>query len=91
MGGINIHELIGDPRKVAEDLQAFRETAKLLSSRHTRMVERYPDQWIALHSGEVKAHGDSIEAVLREIDELGLSRDQTIVRFIDREPRTMIL
>ena len=55
------------------------------------MVERYPDQWIALHSGEVKAFGDSLDAVLREIDAMGLSRDQTIVRFIDKEPQTMIL
>ena len=91
MGGINVHELIGDPRKVAEDLQTFRETAMRLSSRHPRMVERYPDQWIALHSGEVKAYGDSLDAVLREIDAMGLSRDQTIVRFTDKEPRTMIL
>ena len=91
MDGIDVHELIGDPRKVAEELQAFGKTAKLLSSRYPRMVERYPDQWIALHSGEVRAHGDSLDAVLQQIDAMGLSRDQVIVRFIDKEPRIMIL
>ncbi len=91
MGGIDVHDLIGDPQKVAEDLQAFAKTAQLLSSRYPRMVERYPDQWIALHSGKVRAHGDSLDAVLRELDAMGLSRDQAIIRFIDKEPRTMIL
>ena len=91
MGRIDVHELVGDARKVDEDLQAFRKTAMRLSSRHPRMVERYPNQWIALHSGQVRAYGDSLDVVLREIDDMGLSRDQTIVRFIDKEPRTMIL
>ncbi len=91
MNNDDIAKLIGDARKVDDGLHAFRKTAMRLSSRHPRMVERYPNQWIALHSGRVRAHGDSLESVLREIDEKGLSRDQTIVRFIDKEPRTMIL
>ncbi len=91
MDRIDVHELVGDARKVDEDLQAFRKTAMLLSSRHPRMIERYPDQWIALHRGRVRAHGKSFDAVLQEIDVKGLSRDQTIVRFIHKEPRTMIL
>ena len=91
MDSIDARELIGDPRKVDDDLYAFRKTAMRLSSRHSRMVERYPNQWIALHSGRVRAHGDSLDAVLQEIDDKGLSRDRTIVRFIDKEPRTMIL
>ena len=87
----DIARLIGDVRKVGYDLQEFRRNAMRLSSRHPRMVERYPNKWIALHSGGVRAYGDSLDAVLQEIDDKGLSRDQTIVRFIDKEPRTMIL
>ena len=91
MGGINIHELIGDPRKVDDGLESFRQTAMLLSSRYPRLIERFPDQWIALHSGRISAHGDSLDAVLQEIDAKGLSRDQTIVRFIQKDSQTLIL
>ena len=87
----DIAKLIGDARKVDDDLYAFRKTAMRLSSRHPRMVARYPNQWIALHSGRVRAHGDSLDAVLWEIDEKGLSRDQTTVRFIDKEPQMLIV
>ena len=91
MSDVDIQELVGDPKEVDQSLQSFRKSAMRLSSRHPRMIERYPGQWIALHSGRVRAHAHSCEAVLREIDAKGLSRDQTIIRFIDKEPRTMIL
>ena len=87
-----IVDLIGDPRKADEEMQAFHLTASCLSSSsHPRMIERYPGQWIALHTGKVRAHGTSIESVLAKIDMEGLAREQTIVRFIHDKPRTMLL
>ena len=86
-----IVDLIGDPNEVDKELQSFRKTAMRLSSRYPRMIELYPQQWIALHSGKVRAQGDSLESVLDKIDSMGLSREQTIIRFIESEPRTMLL
>ena len=87
----SILDLIGNPKEIDRDLQSFRKTAQRLSSRHPRLIDKYPKQWVALHSGRVRAHGRSLKGVLREIDAKGLSREQTIVRFINKEPRTMIL
>ncbi len=86
-----IAEIIGDARKVDSELQAFGTTAALLSSRYLQLTERYPDKWIALHSGAVRACGDSLEVVLKAIDEKGLSRDEAVVRFIQKDPQTLIL
>ena len=86
-----IAELIGDPDRFAREMQDFRETAKVLSADHERMIDNYPDKWVALYSGEVRAFGDSIDSVLDEVDAKGIPRSQIIVRFIDTEPRTMIL
>ncbi len=87
-----IDKLIGDPRKVDEELQAFDETAKCLSEpSHHRVIERYPGQWIAVHTGRVRAHGASLDSVLAQLDSEGLSREQAIVRFINDKPRTVIL
>ena len=84
--------LIGDPRKVDEELQAFDKTAKSLSEpSHHRVIERYPGQWIAVHTGRVRAHGASLDSVLAQLDSEGLSREQAIVRFIHDKPRTVIL
>ena len=87
-----ICELIGDPEKVDEELQAFDRTAKCLSEpSHHRVIERYPGQWIAVHTGRVRAHGESLDSVLAQLDSEGLSREQAIVRFIHDKPRTVIL
>ena len=84
-------KLIGDPQKVDKDLQIFRRTARRLSSRYPRMIDRYPKQWIAVHSGRVRAHGRTFKSILRQINEKGLPREHVIIRFIHKEPRTMIL
>ena len=86
-----VRELIGDPNRVDEELRAFRKTAKRLSARSPRMIDRYRGQWIALYAGRIRAHGDSMESVLATVDEKRLPREHTIVRFIEDEPRTFIL
>ena len=87
----DIRDFVDDPHQIDEDLQAFRKTAMHLSSHHPRMIELYPQKWIVLHAEEVKAHGDTLESVLEAADSQGLPRGQVIVRFINTEPRTLIL
>lgn len=91
IGEREVLQLIGDPHEADRDLQEFRASAMRLSSRHPRMIERYPNQWIALHSGRVRAQDDSLHGLLKSVDKQGIPRGQAIVRFIDDQPRTMIL
>jgi hypothetical protein len=86
-----ILEEVGDPRDVDRDLRSFRNTARILSSSHPRLIDRYPKQWVALYRGRVRASGSTFAAVMAEIDNKGLPREHIIVRFIDRNQRTMIL
>ena len=88
----DIQRLIGDPRKAHDDLTAFRKAAiRLSSSQHPRMIQKYPNKWVAVTKGKVRAHGDSYDAVMQQVREKGLPRQSTIIRFIEKEPRTMIL
>ena len=86
-----ILELIGDPSQVDQELTDFSETAQILSSEHPRMIEQYPKQWIALYQGVVRAQASTYHSVLEELQKKGLPKEHMIVRFIDRNPRTMIL
>ena len=88
---VNVAELIGDSDQCVKDMVVFRQTARLLSDDHGRMIDTYPDKWVALHSGAVRVSGDTIESVLDDVDAMDLPRSQVIVRFISTEPRTMIL
>ena len=85
-------KIISDPQKIHDDLRNFRKTEKLFTtSKYNRLVEKYPDKWIAVTAGRVEAHGDSYEAVLQMICEKGLPRESTIIQFIEKDPITMIL
>ncbi len=86
-----IIEQLGNPREVDRQLQSFRKTVGVLSSDHPRLIDRYSNQWVAVYEGEVKASGNTLHAVVRKVEKQGLPRENTVVRFIDRSQRTLIL
>ena len=84
-----IEQIIGDPKKLDEELQEFREDAKVLST--PGLIDKYPKRWIAIYEGEVRAEARSINEVLNSADKQGLPRESVIIQYVDRTPRTMIL
>jgi hypothetical protein len=87
----NILQIIGNPRTIDKELGDFRKSAMVLSSQRKHLISKYPEQWVAIHQGRVKAHSNKQEEVLSQIDHIGLPRKQVIVRFITKKPRAMIL
>lgn len=80
-----------NPNAVARSLRAFQESARVLSDNHPRLIDEYPDQWVAIADSIVKAHNNTLEQVLEQIDAENISRGDVIVRFIERTQRTLIL
>ncbi len=83
--------LVIDESRIAETLRSFGETARLLSSDGARLAEMYSGKWIGLHTGAVRATGDSIEEVLAALDAGGWSRQEAVVRFMEKDPPALIL
>ncbi len=82
---------VGSPESIRQDLEEFRESALALSADHPRLIDEYREEWVAVHRGEVVAHGRTMAAVLKQVDAAGLPRSKIIVRFITEDPRTLIL
>ena len=83
--------LLASPDELAGELRSFRRAAKALSSSHPRLIDQYPKQWVAVYSGKVTAHAKTFDAVIEELARKGIPRGRTIIRYIDRNQRTMIL
>lgn len=79
------------PGTIARSLRAFERSARVLSDDHPRLIDEYPDRWVAVADRTVMAHGDTLEQVLEQIDAQGISRADVIVRFMERTQRTLIL
>jgi len=84
-------DLIGDPRELDRDVQAFRRSAERFSSDRRRLIEAYPKQWVAVVDGEIRATGDTLPAVLDELDRKGYPRSRALVRFVEKNHRKFIL
>lgn len=79
------------PREIGRSLRAFQRSARVLSDTHPRLIDEYPNQWVAIADSTVIAHANTLKKVLKQVDVEGVSRANVIVRFIDRTERTLIL
>ena len=77
-----LRALIGDPALVARELGEFSRAASSFSASAADFRRKYPGQWVALHGDQVFA-APSFEAVLQALQEAGIPRAQTIIRFMD--------
>jgi hypothetical protein len=82
---------IGNPADIDQGLERFRRAAKVLSAKHPRMIDLYDKKWIAVYQGKVVAQGKTFGSVMTQIDEKEFPREQVLVRFINKNQRTMIL
>ena len=88
----NIKSHLGaTPRQVDRELRAFSRTARLLSSDHARLIERYPNEWVGIHDGKVRATAKSFEAVISQLKRKGIPPNESIIRYIDTSGRKLIL
>jgi hypothetical protein len=84
-------EQLGEPGEIARELAEFGEAASAFSPDEPWLLERYDGKWIAADKDGVRADADTIEHLLQEIDRQGLHRSGLMIRFIDRNKRTLIL
>ncbi len=80
-----------DIRTVTNEFMCFRRSGLVFSSHHKKMIDRYPEQWVAVYDGKVKAHSHNYDTALSRIDEMGIPRKLTLIRYISKKPSSMIL
>jgi hypothetical protein len=85
-----ILDQIGDPREIAKNLRKFRHAAQVLSSDRPRLINRYPNKWVVVFNGEVKAAVNSFDAAMAKAKELDLPKANFFVRYIAKKRQTMI-
>jgi hypothetical protein len=79
------------PDLIWKKLREFTDSARALSASENRLLESHAHQWVAVYHGEVALQADTFEGVIDKIDAEQLPRESVIIRYIDPEPRIMIL
>ena len=85
-----VRALLGDPKVVARELSSFRKSAQVLSSQSPRLIDRYPRQWVAVYERRVRATGKTLRSLMTQVEKKELPKNRIIVRYIDKNQRTLI-
>ena len=80
-----------DPKGLAKTLREFSRSAEVLSSDSPRLIDKHPMQWIGVFRGEVSAKAPNLETLIAKLKKKGIPPGETIVRFVERNQRTLIL
>lgn len=80
-----------DPEDIARGLREFSKSAEMLSNDQPRLIDEHPLQWIGVYRGEVSAKAGDLPSLMEELERRGIPPGDTIVRFIEKNRRTLIL
>jgi Family of unknown function (DUF5678) len=79
------------PKEIARDLRAFSRTGQFLSSNERRLLKKYPEQWVAIYNGKVRASAKSLDGVISKLEQLKLPPNESIIWYMDTSGRRVIL
>ena len=81
----------GKPEEIAKGLVEFSKSAEVLSIDQPRLIHEYPMSWIGVYQGKVSAKADDLPALMKKLEKQGIPPGDAIIRFIERNQRTLIL
>ena len=84
-------ELGATPKQMDRELRAFSRAARLLSSDRPRLIDKHPNEWVALYGGRVTATAKTFAGLISKLKAKGISPNETIIRYIDTSGRKLIL
>lgn len=86
-----IHEQVGDLTELVREMKDFDMSLETLCSNYGQILKEYPNQWVAIHQGEVKASAETHELLMAEVEQKGLPRHNVLIRFLDKTGRKLIV
>lgn len=81
----------GGVEGLVEKMNGFHEVVDLMRRERARLMDEYPDQWVAMSKDGVVVAGDSIDCVLKKADARGMKRGELVIEFLDTDPPLLIL
>ena len=82
---------MGGAREVHLGLRDFANRVKVLEDKRPELTAQYPNKWIAMYNGNIVVVADSLEDVLKDMDEQAIPRKDAVIEFLDTERRNMVL
>lgn len=84
-------EASGGVERISKGLIDFTRRFKLLDSQIMELIELHPNKWVAMPEGDDLVFADSPDALLANLRECGKLANTAAIRFLDPNPRILIV
>ena len=74
-----------------EQMLQYRRLASRMRREIASLTENYPDQLVAMTTGEELIIGASMDEILAALDERGIQHENVVIEFLEANPVTMIV
>ena len=81
----------GNLRKLAAEMDSYREFAMSVEGRRGKLLSDYPDQWIAVSRDGVVAAADTRDELFGLLAEKSIRPEDVYHDYLDTKPRTLLL
>ena len=82
---------LGGVKALREGKDEFHEAVLHMDKEYTALMEKYPNQWVAVGKDGVLAVRDSMEEVFAAVESADLRGSEFVVEFLDTDPPDLIL
>ena len=84
-------EEMGGAEAIRESFREYHRINERMREERPRLMEMYPDKWVAVGKDGLVAVGDSLEGVLDEVDRLEIPRGDIVWEHLDTDPPILLL
>lgn len=84
-------EGLGGAKALMNEIDEYHQIVARMRKKHSSLVERHSDKWVAMGQEGVLAVGDSMDEVLREVEGRGLHGSDVVIEFLDTDPPLLLL
>ena len=86
-----LQQLGGTPREIADELREFSATARVFSDEKQDLINKYPSKWIGVYKSEVVGASTHLNVLMSQLAKKNIPASDTVLRFISKTQRTLIL
>ena len=87
----NVIAAAGGEEAIELRLRRFEEDVRYLHSLRQELLKNYLDQWVAVYERKLVAHSKNLSKVRQQLSAKRIPQNETVIEFIARERKAMLL
>ncbi len=71
-------------------MKEFERDIRYFQARREELLEKYPEQWVAVYRLELKGHARNLPGLIKQLRAKGVPRGEAYVKFLTKNPQRTV-